>query len=286
MLLAVLSDIHGNLPALEAVLEALEAFAVDGFILAGDFVGGPQVNETLDWLRSLKIWGIKGNSDINLIQYDNGTAPQAWRHSKQFSLARWAHRNIHPSHLDYLKKLPEQLTVEMMGRTSIRVVHGSPRDPYESIFPDKNPESLKLALAQIPERTCVFGHTHIPWKQVCSGKMALNPGAVCGALNGDVRAQFALLMWENDHWQVEHRAVPYDHARSRRAFEESGLLEEAGALAKAFLLSNETGQNVGDFFLKYAYRLAAEAGYGDCQVVPDPIWDRASETFNWARYGG
>jgi len=285
MRLAILSDIHGNLQALEAVLEALRGNAVDGFILAGDFVGGPQVDDTFAQLRPLNPWIIKGNSDINLIQYDNGSAPEAWRNSKQFGMIRWTQRNISSSNLDYLKGLPEQVAVDIPGTAPIRVVHGSPRDPYESIFPDQSPEIFELALAQITETTCIFGHTHIPWIRERHEKLALNPGAVCGPLNGDVRAQYALLTWHKQAWHVEHQAVPYDLSRSRRAFEESGLLEEAGALAKAFLLSNETGQNVGDFFLKYAYRMASEAGYQDCQVVPDPIWDRAAETFDWSHYG-
>lgn len=285
MLLAVLSDVHGNLPALETVLDALQEHPLDGIILAGDFVGGPQVNETLELLRPLHPWAIKGNSDINLIQYDQGSAPESWRTSKQFELLRWAHRNISPSNLDFLKGLPEQMAVDIPGTAPIRIVHGSPRDPYESIFPDQNPEVFESAMAQIPETLCIFGHTHLPWQKEWNGKQALNPGAVCGALNGDVRAQYTLLTWERDRWRVEPGAVSYDLSRSRRAFEDSGLLDEGGALAKAFLLSIETGQNVGGFFLSCAYRLAAEAGYGDFPVVPDPIWEKAAEVFDWQRLG-
>ena len=77
--------------------------------------------------------------------------------------------------------------------------------------------------------------THIPWKLERGGRLAPNPGAVCGPLNGDVRAQYALLIWYNDHWRVKHYAVPYDPERIRAAFRESGLLEEGGVLANAFL---------------------------------------------------
>jgi putative phosphoesterase len=285
MLLAVLSDIHGNLPALEAVLEDMAQFTLAGIIAAGDYVGCPWADETIERLSSLHPWAIRGNTDINLIKYDEKSVPQAWHTSRQFALARWIHQHIRSSSLDFLKRLPEQISIEIPGTISIRVVHGSPRDPYESIFPDQNPDSLASALAQIPEKVCVFGHTHIPWKQDCDTKQALNPGAVCGALNGDVRAQYALLLWEKDHWQVEHRAVPYDLVRLRRGFEDSGLLAKGGALAKAFLLSNETGLNVGEFFLSYAYKLATEAGYRDCEVIPDPVWDQAAATFGWANFG-
>jgi hypothetical protein len=113
--------------------------------------------------------------------------------------------------------------------------------------------------------------------------LALNPGAVCGPLNGDTRAQYALLSWQDECWQTEHRAVPYDLNQIRADFEESGLLEGGGALARSFLLSIETGQNIGDRFLSYAYKLAAETGHENCTIVPDAIWRRAAETFDWDR---
>jgi hypothetical protein len=107
---------------------------------------------------------------------------------------------------------------------------------------------------------------------------------VCGSLNGDVRAHYALLAWQDGHWQAEHQAVAYDLRRIRGAFRESGLLEEGGALARAFLLSIETGQNVAEDFVSYAYGLAAKAGIEDCDVVPDAIWEQAASTFDWHKF--
>ena len=193
MRLAVLADVHGNLPALEAVLADVQRQGADGIIVAGDLTAGPQPVETMRLLRSLGSWMIRGNN----------------------------------------------------------------------------------------EPVLVCGHTHIPWKQEHDGRLALNPGAVCGSLNGDVRAQYALLTWQDDHWQVDHQAVPYDLDRIRAAFRESGLLAEGGGLARAFLLSIETAQNVGGYFLAHAYGLAAEAGFEDCDVVPNAIWEHAVATFDW-----
>jgi hypothetical protein len=70
----------------------------------------------------------------------------------------------------------------------------------------------------------------------------------------------------------------------RTIFQESGLLEEGGALARAFLLSIETGQNVGEDWLSFTYRLAAETGFKKCDVVPDAIWEQAATTFDWDKY--
>jgi len=101
-----------------------------------------------------------------------------------------------------------------------------------------------------------------------------------------VGAQYALLTWDNDHWQVRHCTIPYDLERIRTAYRESGLLEEGGAWAQADILGIETGQNVFEDFLSYAYGLAAEAGFQDCDAVPDDIWEHATATFGWDSYGG
>jgi len=167
------------------------------------------------------------------------------------------------------------------------MVHGSPGDPYAGIDPEHEPESLEHVLAQTAEAVLVCGHTHIPWVRRWNGKLALNPGSVCGGLNGDPRAQYALLTWDSGSgggWQAELRSVAYDHARVREAFEQSGLLEEGGALARAFLLSMETGANVAQDLVDYAYGLAYQAGYLDCETVPDAIWEKAGSTFPWEHY--
>ena len=279
--LAVLSDVHGNLPALEAVLQDMQCCEVSGVIVAGDFIGGPQPVETIRRLRSLGTWMIRGNSDDNLLRYGNGLAPQAWYSSHQFALLRWAHRQVDKDTFEFLQSLPQQRIVRVPGTAAIRVVHGSPRDPGASVFPDREPSTLDVALAQVDEPVLVCGHTHVPWKVECPGRLALNPGAVCGPLNGETGAQYALLTWQDSRWQVDHRVVAYDLEQIREAFCESGLLEEGGALARSFLRSIETGENVVDWFLAHAYGLAAEAGSNGQGVVPDQIWERPATTFDW-----
>ena len=281
MRLAVLSDLHGNLPALEAVLEDLLRHAVDGLIVAGDLIGGPQPIESIQLVLSHDPLMISGNSDTNLLRYRAGLAPKEWNDRLQFALLRWSDKHLDDRTIELLLSLPEQRSIQIPGTAAIRVVHGSPRDQSESIFPTLKPISLKNALSQIEEPVLVCGHTHIPWKVECHGKLALNPGAVCGPLNGEVCAQYAILTWAEDKWLVEHFAVEYDLDRIRRAFRGSGLIDEGGALARAFLRSIETGQNLADWFLNHAYRLAKEAGFGEIGVIPDHIWELADGTFNW-----
>jgi predicted phosphodiesterase len=173
--LAALADVHANLPALQAVLQDIQSYAVDGIIVAGDLTGGPKPDETIHLLQEAGSQVILGNSDINLLRYESGQSPPAWRTSQQFALLRWADRNTGPTARRFLRSLPEQLMLAPAGAAPLRVVHGSPRDPYESILPDIDPSPLSAFLQQIPEQVLICGHTHQPWVYHLDGKMGLNP---------------------------------------------------------------------------------------------------------------
>jgi putative phosphoesterase len=284
MRFAVLSDIHGNLPALEAVLEDIRSSAVDEYIVAGDFVRFPHANETIEIIRSLKSWIIQGNADTSLLSYAGGDAPPEWKTLRQFGLLRWCFQNLMPGHLNYLGSLPEQLVIRLPGVPAIRVVHGAPWDPNGWLAPDSKPGTIQRALDAIREPVLICGHTHRSWDHRQDGRLVLNPGAVCGGLNGDPRAQYALLDWVGDGWEVTFRVVAYDNERLRQAFICSGLLEEGGALARAFLLSSETGIDVGRDFFNHANRIADEAGVGDLDFIPDEVWEQADCSFTWDQY--
>jgi putative phosphoesterase len=281
MRIAILADIHGNLPALQAVLNDINQPVPDGVIVAGDFIGGPQPNETIRLLRSMRSWMIRGNSDENVLRFTGRKAPAAWQDSHQWALMRWTCQHLDRDNLEFLGSLPYQRVVTIDHTASIRVAHGSHCNLSEQIYPERDPGRLTSLLSQVEEPVYICGHTHIPWKFEQAGRLALNPGAVCGPLDGYVGAEYAVLLWEQDRWQVEFHQVPYDLGQIRKDFQESGLLDEAGGLARAFLASIETGRNIAEDFLTYAYQLADEMGYQGCEVVPDAIWDEAAESFNW-----
>jgi hypothetical protein len=145
-------------------LEDLQPVEVDGFLVAGDFIGGPQPVEALRLLQSLNSWMIRGNSDTALFRYDLGDAPDAHYTHRQFALRRWAHRHVDQETLNLIRSLPEQRIVEIDGTDPIRVVHGPPWDPSGSIFPDLDPATLDLALAQTTEPVLVCGPRTSPGK--------------------------------------------------------------------------------------------------------------------------
>ena len=279
--LGVTADVHGNLPALEAVLEDMAAYQVDHLVVAGDLVGGPQPNEAVRLLQSHGAWMILGNTDRTLLNYRAGRVPVAWRTCKQFALLRWSVGHVNAETLDVLQALPEQHVIDIAGTSPVRVVHGSPRDVGEHIFPWRDPTVLEEALAQIDEAVLVCGHTHEPWIVERGERLALNPGAVCGPLDGFVGAQWALLTWRGGRWQVELHGVHYDLEDVRAAFRDSGLLAEGGVLARAYILCLETGHNVWGDFLTLARGIADSAGLDMSEAIPDEAWDQAVAQFDW-----
>lgn len=299
MRLAVLADIHANLSALEAVLADARQNRADGFIIAGDLItGGPHPNETMDALRSLKnCWMIRGNTDDYLVKLANDTAPAEWRTSRQWATARWSFDHLAKDHLDFIAALPEQRMVRCNDTAPIRVVHGTPTNSIAHLFPDHDAAMMRVferamivplqhlssddALTRMDEPVLICGHSHIAWNYERNGRLVLNPGSIGGPINGDWRAQYAWLTWRDGCWQAEQRFIEYDIARERAAYIESGLLEEGGGMARALLLNAETGRNIARGLLKHAYRLTADAGFPDHDVVPDAIWDRAVATFDW-----
>ena len=281
MRLGVMADVHGNLPALEAVLQDMHQHRVDQLVVAGDLIGGPQPNGTVRLLRSRGAWLILGNTDRTLLDYMAGRVPAAWRTHKQFALLRWSAGHVSAETLGILQSLPEQRVVDIPGTAPIRVVHGSPRHVGQHIYPAQKPELLAQALAEIDETVLVCGHTHEPWIVEQPGRLALNPGAVCGPLDGFVGAQWALLAWRAGRWQAELHGVRYDLQDVRKAFRDSGLLADGGVLARAYLLCLETGHNVWGDFLTFARGLAHEAGLDTSQAIPDQAWDEAVARFDW-----
>lgn len=283
MHLAIIADIHGSMPSLEVVLHEIQALSVDGILVAGDMTCGPNSAEVLQRLQEENCQMVLGNNEGYLLCFDFGAAPDWWYTSQQWAFNRWVYQHMDRSSLDFLRSLPEQRVIDIPGTAPIRLFHGTLRDTNEHLCPRLNPESLPKTFAETSEAVLACGHSHMPWQVCQGGRLAFNPGAVFFPCNGDLGAQYALLTWKTDRWEIEHHSVPYDRSQVRLSYQDSGLLEEGGALARGVVLSVETGHDVAMEFLTHAFDKAAEAGHTGCEYVPDDIWDRAVESFDWER---
>jgi len=278
---AVIADIHGILPSLKAVLRAMEDDPPDEIIVAGDFLGGPQPCAVLSVLREQCCRFILGNGEVNMLKMRQGTAPDAWWTHSQFDLGRWIYDQLDENIFKFLEQQPEQYVVQPDGTRPIRVVHGAPWDVNKLVFPDKEPDVLDRALDMVPEDVLVFAHTHLPDIIRRNGKLAVNPGSVSNNLNGDVRASYASLRWDGEVWQPAIHYVPYDLDEVISAFYQTGFLEAARPLTRAFLESILTGKNTALDYILFAFDQARAAGHGDLDVVPDDIWLAAEADFPW-----
>jgi diadenosine tetraphosphatase ApaH/serine/threonine PP2A family protein phosphatase len=204
--LAVLYDIHGNLPALEAVLADVEVVGVDRFLLGGDYgTPSPAPHETLARLRELPAatW-IRGNGERWLREPPE--IPEVIQVYEEFEGV------LTDEEIDRLYELP--VCAELDG---ILYVHGSPISDVESFAP-QHEEGEERMLGGVRDRTIVFGHSHQQFRRPGpDGTDLVNPGSVGMPLDGDVRAAWAT--WDGD---FEFRRTEYDVERAAAAYRSMG----------------------------------------------------------------
>jgi len=237
MRIAVITDIHGNLAALEAALAALESVGVDGIYCGGDLVGyGPNPNEVCALIQDRGIPTIYGNYDYAIARNltDCGCA-YVTPHDRELGQKSidWTLAHANARSKAFMSELPFDLRFAM-GNQRIRLVHGSPRKVNEYLFEDK-PESLYNRLAGSAEcDVLVFGHTHKPWIHTYGGVQFVNCGSVGKPKDGDPRAAFAILELVDGRVVASIERVPYDAEAVAQEVEAVGLPSEfAGKLVAA-----------------------------------------------------
>ncbi|MFJ9159966.1 metallophosphoesterase family protein [Streptomyces griseoviridis] len=188
---AVLSDIHGVLPALEAVLAEPDVSDADRIVLTGDITAGPQPAQVLDLLTSLgdRVSWISGNADRELLEYrrgHRGTIPDP--------IAPWAAEQLRDDHLDLLDSLPRSLSLSVDGLGKVLFCHATPRDDEEVVLVDSRLDRWREVFEGLDAdlRTVVCGHTHMPFVRLAHGRLVINPGSI-GMPYGRTGAHWALL---------------------------------------------------------------------------------------------
>jgi putative phosphoesterase len=223
---AVITDIHANLPALQAVLDRIEDLGVQGVYCGGDLVGyGPHPNEVCELIGERQIPTIYGNYDYAIAreEEDCGCAyiTAHDRELGQLSVA-WTLANTSRASKEFMLGLPFDLRFPV-GGVDVHLVHGSPRKVNEYLFEDK-PASLyeRLAAAET-DPVLVFGHTHKPWAHEYGGVLFVNCGSVGKPKDGDPRGAFALLTSTGQALDVTIERVEYDRERVAAEVRTAGL---------------------------------------------------------------
>jgi putative phosphoesterase len=234
---AVITDIHGNLPALQAALARIDELGVDATYCGGDLVGyGPHPNEVCALIAERAIPTIHGNYDyaIGRDLEDCGCA-YVTPHDRaigQLSVD-WTLAHTDRASKDFMRALPFDLRFAV-GETAVHLVHGSPRKVNEYLFADK-PATLYERLAAAEDAgVLVFGHTHKPWVREYGGVLFVNCGSVGKPKDGDPRGAFAVLDADGAGVRATIERVEYDAAAVAREVEAAGL---PGELAEKLVLA-------------------------------------------------
>lgn len=238
MRVAVLSDIHGNLPALEAVLADIRLRHVDAVYCLGDLVGyAPFPNEVIERIRQAQIPTIMGNYDDG-VGFDRGECGCAYRQEDervrgQQSL-EWTKARVTGQNKAFLRTLVPEIRTDVDGKRLL-LVHGSPRKMNEYLFEDRPASSFQRLASAANADVIVFGHTHRPYTKLVDGVWFVNAGSVGKPKDGNWHACYALLDVRATP-PASFVRVPYDVGTVARAIRASELphgfavdLERGGA---------------------------------------------------------
>jgi len=244
MRIIAFSDIHGNLPALEAVLAAVHG-TPDLFLVAGDLVGlGSNPREVLDLIRSYRCLCVKGNVDNyvanpSAMEQFHSYAREMIDSGKPFRLpfplevtsdnVAWT-RMVLGSQLSFLAALPFSLSIEPAPGRKLKMVHANPQDMTRPI-------RLRMPEAELLEMTrgldceiLVFGHHHIPFVKELGALQLVNVGSVGSSWDGQTAAAYTEITFDQDGWHIQQHRIDYDIARTAVLIEHSTMPHKEAVL--------------------------------------------------------
>jgi len=219
MKIAIISDIHSNLEAFEAVLNNIKSKEIDKIICLGDIVGyGSSPNECIELIKKNGIQSIQGNHDLNAVTLEK----LEWFNENAREALKWTNKVLTEENKKFLKELPETLEVKDQ-KNRLLAVHGSPKDHlYEYLEPTTDEDKIKDMIEDQKADVIACGHTHMPDVKKFELKLFLNPGSVGQPRNNNSKAQYAILDLSNINF-VTLEQVEYDIDTAAKKIIQAGL---------------------------------------------------------------
>ncbi len=238
MKIAIISDIHGNIHALEAVLADIDRQCVDQVVVNGDLVNrGPN---NLAVMRRLIGQGFAitlGNHDDLVVKWEKHSPdlPEKW-FSDPFwdATAHTVQQLLDADFIDALRHLPMTHSISVPGAPAVLIAHGSPRhyrEGYGNLMTEQTAREINTVF---PAKVYVGSHTHVTLEKRFGDLVFWNTGAIGAPFNLDPRAQYLILELVDNGWQGRFQAVEYDRVKAMAAFAETGYLEKGGLSAHIF----------------------------------------------------
>jgi putative phosphoesterase len=247
MKLAVLSDIHSNLVALQAVTYHIESWGADVVVVAGDLVNrGPRPAECLRFVQEKQHscgWQvILGNHEEYVIKHAKSGEP---RSGPQFDVRRvsyWTYKQLGDD-VSALEAMAFSHSLHAPDSGEVRLTHASMRSTRDGIYTNTTDEELRQQMGAPPPALFCVGHTHMPLVRRTKSTLVVNAGAAGLPFDGDVRASYAQLTWHSNRWEAAIVRVGYDVEQAERDFADSGFLEQGGPLAQLVLTELHTARS-------------------------------------------
>lgn len=238
MKIAVLSDIHGVLPALQSVLADIDAWRPDAVVVNGDMVNrGPSPLACWQLLAERQRtngWQLlRGNHEDFVINMTLPDAPQSGPQLELQLSALWTSKRLN-GQIAALQALPASVHLQDAQGGALRFVHASMAGNRDGLHRSASNSTICKQVEPLPSVFCT-AHTHWAWMRTLNGTLIVNSGSVGTPFDGDKRAAYAQLTWRQPFasggsWRAQIVRVPYDRAQTQKDFESSGYLHESGAL--------------------------------------------------------
>lgn len=235
--ITIFGDIHGNLPALTAVLADMDVHGLGNRYCLGDLVGyGVHPDEVVTTIRELGYPTIMGNYDLGVGQ-ESDDCGCAYKDAKAEALGKlsiaWTNAHTTGETKAFLRTLVNKIPLQL-GELKVLLVHGSPRKVNEYLYEDRPAASIERILDAAEVDVLVCGHTHLPYHRVLpSGRHVVNAGSVGKPKDNDNRAGYVILSATGRELHVEFIRVPYDIEAAATAIEATDIPHEFAAMLRA-----------------------------------------------------
>ena len=280
MKVAVLSDIHGNHKALEAVLAHAAADGAEAYVVLGDHISdGPYPCRTMDMLYELEkqapTYLLRGNREEYMLEHRAGGG-EPWLPGTESGSLYYTYSQLRESDLDRFAALPNAMPVVFRPGESFLAVHGSPQRSRERLLPHDEASLRYMEACRHPALLC--GHSHRYFIYPHRGVLLANPGSVGLSTMGTAEARYAMLTFRGRYWHCDLRGIPYDIEAVVADMIESGLAEIGCVWSRCVIATLRTGKSHIIPTGSLAYRLAQEHGHtGNWLDIPPQYWREAAE---------
>ena len=251
MRLAVLADIHGNLPAFEAVLKHIAQQKVDQVIIAGDIaVGAPDSKACVELAMSCGYPVLRGNHERYIANFGAPNGSPLWA-TEQFAPLQWAAAQLSEQDRQWMAKLPTSL--RLPEAPDLFVVHASERDDHDTVSPHTPEAELQKMFPQAQEGFIVRSHNHYGQVRLWEKGYIITNGSVGLPMDGNPTAQYLLLDQTHAGWKIQHQSIPYNLDAALSRFQDTDYLSAVGPMGRLFFRELMTAsQQIVPFLRLYA----------------------------------